>query len=160
MDDVVELLKGMSELDSTIKSLFIVKEAAEMRKICERHEYNTGSFRVLSLSPKDVPRYLQACDIGIDCLLQDDFKCSICCPVKIGEYLASGLPVLATSNMGDVPNRLSGGAGAILDEPLNARDAIVKMEHLLKLDDSVMVDCAIRYYSWDGNREAIKKLFS
>ena len=160
MDDVVELLKGMSELDSTIKSLFIVKEADEMRKICERHKYNAGFLRILSLSPKDVPKYLQAGDIGIDCLLQDDFKCSICCPVKIGEYLASGLPVLATSNMGDVPNRLSGGAGAILDEPLNARDAIVKMEHLLKLDYSVMVDCAIRYYSWDGNREAIKKLFS
>ena len=161
MDDVVELLKGMSELDSTVKSLFIVKEADEMRKICERHKYNASFFRILSLSPKDVPKYLQACDIGIDCLLQNDFKCSICCPVKIGEYLASGLPVLATSNMGDVPNRLtSGGAGAILDEPLNARDALVKMERLLKLDDSVMVDCANRYYSWAGNQEAIKRLFS
>lgn len=161
LDDVVCLLRDMSKADPKVKALFIVREKEDMDHLCRKHGYDSSMYRIISLNPTDVPSYLQACDIGIDCLLQDDFKCSICCPVKIGEYLASGLPVLATSNMGDVPMRLSNsGAGAILKEPLDAKDALCKMNSLLTLDRKVMTDCAKKYYSWDGNCSAIVELMS
>ena len=161
LDDVVCLLRDMSKSDPKLKALFIVREADEMRSLCAKHGYDKSKYHIISLNPTDVPKYLQACDVGIDCLLQDDFKCSICCPVKIGEYLASGLPVLATSNMGDVPKRLSeSGAGAILAEPLNAKDALAKMNRLLGVDKEVMRNAAKKYYSWDGNKVPVATLFS
>ena len=53
-----------------------------------------------SVSPGEVPEYLAAADLGI-ALRRPTFSMQGVAPIKVGEYLLCGLPVVATAGVGD-----------------------------------------------------------
>jgi glycosyltransferase involved in cell wall biosynthesis len=56
---------------------------------------------VRSVAPEDVPSQLFAGDIGL-CLIASSFSKVASAPTRFAEYLAAGMPVLATSGVGDL----------------------------------------------------------
>lgn len=62
----------------------------------------------------DVPRYLAAADIGL-ALRQPSFSMRAVAPIKLGEYLLCGVPVLATRGIGDSEELLPHGVGMLVD---------------------------------------------
>jgi glycosyltransferase involved in cell wall biosynthesis len=55
---------------------------------------------VRSATRDEVPRYLSAADVGLSFVLPAPSK-TACSPVKNGEYLACGLPIVTTASIGD-----------------------------------------------------------
>jgi len=80
------------------------------------HEYEDlrQSVQVSSVSPKDVPKYLAAADLGL-ALRKPSFSMQAVAPIKIGEYLLCGLPVLATRGIGDTDSILTDKVGLQLE---------------------------------------------
>jgi glycosyltransferase involved in cell wall biosynthesis len=55
---------------------------------------------IKSVSARDVPEYLATADLGL-ALRKPSFSMQAVAPIKLGEYLLCGLPVVATSGIGD-----------------------------------------------------------
>ncbi|KPV39570.1 hypothetical protein AN478_10535 [Thiohalorhabdus denitrificans] len=68
----------------------------------------------LSLPPDQVPGYLAAADLGL-ALRSPKFSMQAVAPIKVGEYLLCGLPVVATSGIGDT-DTLSGDVRYLLED--------------------------------------------
>ena len=66
------------------------------------------------VSPTDVARYLGACDLGL-ALRRPSFSMQAVAPIKLGEYLLCGLPVLATRAIGDTDEMVTDQVGHSLD---------------------------------------------
>jgi len=70
-----------------------------------------------SLNPSEVPQALAACDIGF-ALRQQSFSMQGVAPVKIGDYLLAGLPIIGTGEVGPVAEALRSGCMVAADRPL------------------------------------------
>jgi glycosyltransferase involved in cell wall biosynthesis len=65
----------------------------------------SDSVIVQSGSYKDIPNYLSAADLGLS-LRKAAFSLAGIAPIKLGEYLLCGLPVIASSGVGDTGEML------------------------------------------------------
>ena len=69
---------------------------------------------VRSVLPRDVPGYLACADVAL-ALRRPSFSMQAVAPVKIGEYLLCGLPVIATVGVGD-NSAISHKTGCLIDQ--------------------------------------------
>ncbi|WP_222929742.1 glycosyltransferase [Synechococcus sp. SYN20] len=69
---------------------------------------------ILSVSSDDVPRYLACADLGLS-LRRRSFSMEAVAPIKVGEYLLCGLPVIASKGIGDT-NVLSSEIAFLLEK--------------------------------------------
>ena len=75
-----------------------------------------NDFSVAQVKPNEVPRYLRAADIAIS-FIKPCYSKQSSSPTKIAEYLASGLPVICNSGVGDLDKLIEDNdAGALLRE--------------------------------------------
>jgi glycosyltransferase involved in cell wall biosynthesis len=72
-----------------------------MTEALQRAGFSAADFRVLSVAPDDVPKYLRAADVGISLIRQSPAR-SASSPTKFAEYLAAGLPVIYSAGIGDL----------------------------------------------------------
>lgn len=70
---------------------------------------------VRSVPPGDVPTYLASADLGL-ALRKITFSMLGVAPIKLGEYLLCGLPVIATAGVGDTSS-ISKEVGFLLNKP-------------------------------------------
>ena len=100
VDDMVLTMKRMCDSCGDLKVLFIVKDEQSVRDVCSRVGFASEFWRVHGCKPTEVGRYMRAGDAGI-ILLRGDLRDQVCSPIKVGEYLASGLGVIAPACTGD-----------------------------------------------------------
>lgn len=72
-----------------------------MTAALQRAGFSAADFRVLSVAPDDVPKYLRAADVGISLIRQSPAR-RAASPTKFAEYLAAGLPVIHSAGVGDL----------------------------------------------------------
>ena len=60
-----------------------------------------ADYRVLQVAPDEVPRYLRAADVAL-LLVRKSYARRAMSPTKFAEYLAAGLPVIASAGIGDL----------------------------------------------------------
>ncbi|HEX3110554.1 MAG TPA: glycosyltransferase [Thermoanaerobaculia bacterium] len=72
-----------------------------MTDALRRAGFSAADFRVLSVAPEDVPKYLRASDVGISLIRQSPAR-RAASPTKFAEYLAAGLPVIHSAAVGDL----------------------------------------------------------
>ncbi|MBX3102971.1 MAG: glycosyltransferase [Bacteroidetes bacterium] len=111
------------------------------------------SLRIASCAYSEVHAYQNASDCGL-IVYTPSYSGIGRSPTKLGEYWASGLPVLATAGIGDVDDILAGhpGSGVALPFNLPPEDLCPYIEQLLALGTSpeVLRQYAQAYYSLDG----------
>jgi glycosyltransferase involved in cell wall biosynthesis len=74
-----------------------------------------GDYCVGAVLPNEVPDYLAAADFAF-CFIKPGYSKFASSPTKIGEFLASGLPVLCNSGIGDIDDVLvTNGVGIVLE---------------------------------------------
>ncbi|HEV7903548.1 MAG TPA: glycosyltransferase family 4 protein [Pyrinomonadaceae bacterium] len=83
--------------------------AARLRELGLEDE----DFFVAKVAPADVPRYLRAADVAISFIRACYSKLSSS-PTKIAEYLASGLPVICNTGVGDLDELIEGDRVGVL----------------------------------------------
>src|SRR5690606_37170786 len=60
-----------------------------------------GRWATIGAPPRSVPGYLAGADVGLS-FRKSTFSQRASSPINVGEYLASGLPVVSTSGVGDL----------------------------------------------------------
>lgn len=100
---------------------------------------------------EEVPLWLSAADVGL-ALRAPAFSQQAVCPLKVGEYLLSGLPVVATRGVGDLDRQLEGVPSLLVEDALTLdRDATAAwiLAHA-PVDEEVQQHCrqaGLRYFS-------------
>jgi glycosyltransferase involved in cell wall biosynthesis len=81
---------------------------------CEAVGLDPSSYTVRRVPPDEVPRHLAAADLGI-AFRTASLSQQAVAPIKVGEYLLCGLPVLSTSGIGDLDDQLDTTTGRLLE---------------------------------------------
>jgi glycosyltransferase involved in cell wall biosynthesis len=97
---------------------------------------------VLTVAPEDVPRYLHAADVGLS-LIRTSAARQASSPTKFAEYLAAGLPVISTAEIGDLDAQIAEHrVGVLLDRfDEAAYDEAIRAMTELRRDPQVRERC-------------------
>ena len=146
--------------------LVLTTEPGKMADVAGRSGLNTASTTILRADASEVPRYLAAADVGLllreSCIVNE-----MSSPVKFGEYLASGLPVIMNTGIGDYSELAAKeGVGVVLpnDKPVETWiDPIVRfLEEYRRSQDELRRRCrevAERQLSWDVHLPRVVDLY-
>ena len=88
-------------------------EPASIAGELDRAGLSARDYRLLNSPPEDVPRYLAAADVGL-ALARPGFARRATSPTKVAEYLAAGMPVIATIGIGDLDRLQQAGVCVLL----------------------------------------------
>lgn len=95
---------------------FLVLTNDDHKEIQKQLGKYTSHVRLLSVNHSEVNSYLQAGDMGLVAVRQRPSK-AYCSPIKTGEYLASGLPVIIPSGISDnYTNLKDAGLAVVLED--------------------------------------------
>jgi len=109
----VALFKKIKEMIPEAFLLFLTNSISSARKYF--NGINDKDYLVISLPYAEVPAYLNAADIGI-LLREKNLVNRVASPIKFGEYLCCGLPVIMTSEIGDTEEIIEQhGIGKLID---------------------------------------------
>lgn len=113
-------IKEMLYLFSLIRNVFtdakllmISGDHQLLIKELKKYENLHDHIIMKTLSHDDVGRYLSSCDLGL-AIRKKSFSMQAVAPIKIGEYMMCGLPIIATSGIGDT-HMIDSDSGFLLD---------------------------------------------
>lgn len=115
LKETISFFAEMRRVVPESKMIFLTKDDPEaILKYVRENALPGDSVKIFSLTPDMVPDRLAASTAGIVFKYPNQRLSSF--PVKVGEYLASGIPVIINKGMGDVEDFiLSNRVGAIID---------------------------------------------
>ncbi len=143
IDDIVSLLKEICLANLKCKALFLTTSFEEVSRMIEKVQFPSGRAFVHSCAHNEVHRYLSAADAGL-IMRHNTIVNNVASPVKVGEYLACGLPVILTHGIGDYSDMLpAAGVGLLLNEDIDMVDQVLRF--LIKNDLAHLKKEAIRF---------------
>ncbi len=159
IDSIIVLMKKMSELDADIRFLFLTKDIDQLECKCAQHGFPKDRWRAKSCRPSDVVGELAKADCGI--ILRDDTIVNrVASPIKVGEYLAAGLGVIASPNIGDVGKDLANQDFACLvDNMMSVGNIVGFVKGLSMSKRSSSLHWAKEHLTYSGNRSAVMEMF-
>ena len=160
LDDVIEFVKTICEQDNRYRVLFLVNKVDPIKALCAKKNFGKKWWRIKSCLSSEMPEHLQLANIGINFQWPSTLHSRTCSPIKVPEYLASGLPVIVTHVMGDLPDLICReGVGYVLtvDRPLENPCEI--LDQLIRISPEKARDCARRHFTWTGNKGEVVRLF-
>ena len=113
---------------------------------------------------KDIPDYLNKAHAGL-AFYKPGYSRKGCCPIKVGEYLACGLPVIINEGVGDIDQIIrKEGVGAVIPSFIDSQyiEAINKIKELLKEPLVLKRRCrmvAEDYFSLDKGIEKYQQIY-
>jgi len=100
--EMAEFLAVAREQDARVFALVLSQSAPDaLKSELSRLSFSDDDYRVLNVPPEDVPKYLRAADVALS-LIRPSFARRSMSPTKFAEYLAAGLPVIASGGIGDL----------------------------------------------------------
>ncbi len=108
-----------------------------------RTAFEPDAMIVASVASDEVPRYLAAADLGL-ALRTPTFSQQAVSPIKVGEYLLCGVPVLGTAGVGDLDEQLDPDVALLLedlDEASLRRAADWLVDDILPARERFRADC-------------------
>ncbi|HVR41177.1 MAG TPA: glycosyltransferase [Thermoanaerobaculia bacterium] len=141
--ELAELLAVARDADRSVFALVLTQSPPQpVSDELERVGFTRDDYRVLHAPPEDVPGYLLASDVGL-LLIRPSFARLAASPTKFAEYLAAGLPVIATRGIGDLNAQIEERRVGVLlrsfDHDAYA-EAIAAM-NVLRLDPELAARC-------------------
>jgi len=112
LEEMLRLFTMIRERRSDARLLILTSTPEVVQPAVDMHSKLQGHVTTLAVSSSDVPKYLGCADLGL-ALRQPSFSMQAVAPLKLGEYLLCGLPVLATADIGDT-GAISSDAGMLL----------------------------------------------
>lgn len=79
------------------------------------HPHLKHAISALTVEASDVPQYLACADLGL-AVRRASFSMQAVAPIKLGEYLLCGLPVVASDDIGDTSTLVGPQVGHLLNE--------------------------------------------
>ena len=159
IDEILDLMKRMHEVDGRLFFLILTKAQDVLLKKIGSIGLSAESVRTKACSPVEVSCYLQTADVAV-ILRKDNLLNRTASPVKIGEYLASGLGIIVSSCIGDVAEMFEKEDFALLaDNGLSAEKAVA---FAYTMDDARREharDFAAKHFTYEGNENVVRSMF-
>ena len=96
----LQLYRQVRDLRPDAHFFAITTDPAAMRSETKKAGIADSEVTIVSVAPHEVPEYLVAADVGL--LLREQCVVNeVAAPIKFGEYLASGVPVIISEGIGD-----------------------------------------------------------
>ena len=132
------------------KFLLITKEDEKIiRDEAEKINIDQNKLIIKEATREKVPFYLNTADVGIF-FIQDYYSKTASSPIKHGEMMGMGLPVICNSNVGDMEwlvNSTNTGCTIPINSTTNFDDVIEKIPDLLKRPKEEVHKAGKAYYS-------------
>ena len=160
IDEIIELMKKLYELDHSLEFLFLTKGQEALLAKIKKIGLPADHVHAKACSPLEVTKYLQVADAAI-ILRKDEMVNNVSSPVKIAEYLASGLGVIVSPWVGDVKRILGETNCALLYRENTPIQSVIKFIYGIN-DECRAVSRSIvsENYTYEGNRNMILKMFA
>jgi len=145
MADFFEIAKKQD--DSTFALILTQDNPKIITKPLKERGFSDNDFLVKMVLPEEIPIYLSASDIAIS-FVKASYSRQASSPTKIAEYLASGLPIISSSDIGDLNILIEGEKVGIILRGFNETDyveALIKIEALLE-DKNLSEHCRLIAY--------------
>lgn len=101
--------------DPTAHVIFLTAQHQEILDLLRAHNVDLKRVIAQRVPADTVSHYLAAADVGL-ALRKPAFSQQAVCPLKVGEYLLAGLPVIATTGVGDLDTQLKDVTSYIVDD--------------------------------------------
>jgi glycosyltransferase involved in cell wall biosynthesis len=117
--ETLEFFRRVRALRSDAKMLFLTGHEERARTEAQAAGLDPDAFIVRRVPAEEVPSYLGAADVAV-AFRTPSFSQQAVSPIKIGEFLLCGLPIVTNAGVGDLDEQLGGFSGAHL---LNGLDS-------------------------------------
>ncbi len=101
-----DIVAALLQHDPQAHAVFLTAQHAQILQLLRDRGVDVRRVIAQRVPAAEVPRWLAAADVGL-ALRQASFSQRAVCPLKVGEYLLSGLPVIATTGVGDLDQQLA-----------------------------------------------------
>jgi glycosyltransferase involved in cell wall biosynthesis len=133
--EMADFIALAHERDPTIFALVLTQSGAQAESFKSRLGQlglSTGDYRVAAVSPQEVPENLAAADCAF-CFIKPGYSKLSSSPTKIGEFLASGLPILCNAGIGDTDELLIKNRVGVLVEKFDRHSYMRALHDLEQL---------------------------
>jgi glycosyltransferase involved in cell wall biosynthesis len=113
-DRIAALAAAVRARDARAHLLLLTGSTDRAREVCRAHMLEPGAYTARRVAPQEVAQYLAAADAGIAFRTPSLSQLAVA-PVKVGEYLLCGVPVLSTRGIGDLEDQLDSATGRFLN---------------------------------------------
>jgi glycosyltransferase involved in cell wall biosynthesis len=149
--EMLELLRRTLVRQEHTKLLILTVNIAYLQPFLDNEAELKNKVIVMKVPVKEIPVYLASSDIGL-ALRKATYSMQGVAPIKIGEYLLCGLPVIASSGIGDTEMILNDKAAAFVMSDHDSDRIEEAITWMLKtVEDERIVDSArnlgIQYFS-------------
>lgn len=162
VDDIIKLFIAVGKISPRYRFLFLSRNERVLRTMCVTAGLSIDRCFFVACEHQQVASYLSASDAGV-IMREDTVVNNVASPVKVGEYLGCGLPVIVTKGIGDYSAMVvEKGVGVCLDGTGNqARQVLEFLEgqDLPTLRKRV-VDFARKQVSWEAYLDELRRLFA
>lgn len=158
---IISLCRGVSLINPWYRFLFVTPNTSILKNMIKDIGLDLSRCYITSCGQADVKNYLKACDAGI--IMRNDILINnVACPIKIGEYLNGGLPVLLTKNIGDMSELIdTDNVGLVMKE--NNHTAAQVVEYLNNIQyEEMYAKCkhfVSRHLSWNAYIKEFEELY-
>lgn len=132
--EMADFIAVAHERDPAIFALLLTQSETQAESLKSRLQQlglSPGDYRVGAVPPHEVPENLAAADFAF-CFIKPGYSKLSSSPTKIGEFLASGLPVLCNAGIGDTDDLLATNRVGVSVATFD-RDSYIRALH--ELDD-------------------------
>lgn len=137
-DETADFYGELRRLQPNVFALILTQNNPEIiEPMLRANGFKDGDFLIARVPPAEIPRYLSAADIAISFAKQSYSKLASS-PTKNAEYLASGLPIVANSGIGDFDELITKNhIGAVIKNftPADFRSAYSTIQGLENVGD-------------------------
>jgi glycosyltransferase involved in cell wall biosynthesis len=138
-----ELFAAARALDPRVYALVLTQGSYEpMTAELTGLGFSPADFRVMRVPSDEVPTYLHAADVALS-LIRSSYARRSTSPTKVAEYLAAGLPVIASAGIGDLDAQIEERRTGVLIRQFDAASyaAAVRSVLELRLDPGLTERC-------------------
>jgi glycosyltransferase involved in cell wall biosynthesis len=101
LDRTMEVMRDvMARLPSSRLVVAVYPDTAEAERIADRTGVPPERLEIATLPVEAIPRLLAAADLGL-MFIESHVSKLVCAPIKFSEYMAAGLPAIASPGVGD-----------------------------------------------------------
>lgn len=134
VDGIFEFFRQSIAVFPNIELRVVSYDNSVFQKYMMENKEVAGHLTVINSNSDEVKSHLSECNFGI-LLREDNLINNVASPLKFGEYLAAGLPVLVSRGIGDTEEIIRKYNVGVVLEDKNYKEALMKMMDLLKDPD-------------------------
>ena len=105
--ELLDFFESIAKRDAAARFVILTGNRATLDPLLATRTHLEKALTITRVAPEEVPAYVAAADLGV-AFRTPSFSQLGVCPIKVGEYLLCGVPVLSSAGIGDLDEQLGG----------------------------------------------------